>query len=591
MKPFKYLDRMGGSYLRKWVPLSILTGIISGFGAIILYYAIIWATNLLLWFGAEYMPPSPVGEGSTTVIPIGRPYLLPLITTLGGLLSGIIIYSLAPEAEGDGVDRAVDAFHNKQGEVRRGIPIIKLIASAITIGSGGSAGREGPAAQISAGFGSVLGKLLHLNVHDRRIIMAAGIGAGLGSIFKAPFGGAILGSEILYKRDFEVEALIPSFIASITGYSIFASVAGWTPVFGYVTGYAFTNPLELNFYAILGLLCGLVGILYVKTFYGLRTIFKKLKIPGILKPTLGGFLVGLMAIFLPQVMGMGYGWLQLAIDGNFVFLPFEIMLLLIFAKIFATALSVGSGGSGGVFAPSLVIGGMIGGVTWYIFHNLLSFSIASPAPFVIVGMMAFFGGVGKVPISVILMVSEMTGTYTLLVPSVIATILAYLISGDISIYESQVYTRAQSMAHRAEYSVPLLEKLKVEDAMMESVITVRPNDMITKAAKIMADNRIKGLPVLKDNNLVGIITLIDILRIPDLEREKTTVEQVMSKKLIVTYPDESLYEAFEKMIGHEIGRLPVMDRSNPKKLIGIITRGDIGSRYELEVHSLLESAQ
>jgi CIC family chloride channel protein len=591
MKPIKYLDRMGGSYLRKWIPLSILVGIIAGFGAIILYYAIIWATNLLLWFGAEYMPPSPVGEGSTTVVSIGRPYLLPLITTLGGLLSGIIVYSLAPEAEGDGVDRALDAFHNKQGEVRREIPIIKLIASAITIGSGGSAGREGPAAQISAGFGSVLGKLLHLNVHDRRIIMAAGIGAGLGSIFKAPFGGAILGSEILYKRDFEVEALIPSFIASITGYSIFASVTGWTPVFGYVTGYAFTNPLELNFYAILGILCGLIGILFVKTFYGLRTIFKKLKIPRILKPTLGGLLVGLMAIFLPQVMGMGYGWLQLAIDGNFVFLPFEIMLLLILAKIFATALSVGSGGSGGVFAPSLVIGGMIGGVTWYIFHNLLSFSITSPAPFVIVGMMAFFGGVGKVPISVILMVSEMTGTYTLLVPSVIATILAYLISGDISIYESQVYTRAQSMAHRAEYSVPLLEKLKVKDAMMESVITVKPEDMITKAAKIMADNRIKGLPVLKDNNLVGIITLIDILRIPDLEREKTTVGQVMSKKLIVTYPDESLYEAFEKMVGHEIGRLPVVDRSNPKKLIGIITRGDIGSRYELEVHLLLESIQ
>ncbi|MGQ9719467.1 MAG: chloride channel protein [Nitrososphaerales archaeon] len=589
--PLKYLDKIGGSYLRKWIPLSILVGVVAGFGAIILYNAIVWATNLLLWFGAEYLPPSPIGEGSTSVMPIGRPYLLPLITTLGGLLSGIIVYSLAPEAEGDGVDRAVDAFHNKQAEVRKEIPIIKLIASAITIGSGGSAGKEGPAAQISAGFGSVLGKLLHLNAHDRRIIMTAGIGAGLGSIFKAPFGGAILGSEILYKRDFEVEALIPSFIASITGYTIFASVMGWTPIFGYVTKYTFTQPLELNFYAFLGVACGLVGILYVKTFYGLRALFKKLRIPRFLKPAFGGFLVGLMAMFLPQIMSTSYGWLQLAMDGNFVLLPFEIMLLLIFAKILATALSIGSGGSGGVFAPSLVIGGMIGGVTWYIFHNLLSFSIVSPAPFVIVGMMAFFGGVGKAPISVILMISEMTGTYTLLVPSVIATILAYLISGDFSIYKSQVYTRAQSMAHRAEYSVPLLEKLKVEDAMMESVITVRPEDMINTVVKIMADNRIKGLPVVKDKKLVGIITLLDILRVPDLEREKTIVDKVMSKKLIVSYPDESLYQAFEKMAGHEIGRLPVVNRSDPKKLIGIITRGDIGSRYELEVHSLLEGAQ
>ncbi|MGQ9469431.1 MAG: chloride channel protein [Nitrososphaerales archaeon] len=591
MTPLKYLDRIGASYLRKWVPLSILIGVIAGFGAIILYNAIVWATNLLLWFGAEYMPPSPIGEGSTTVMPIGRPYLIPLITTLGGLLSGIIVYSLAPEAEGDGTDAAIDAFHNKQGEVRSRTPIIKLIASAITIGSGGSAGKEGPAAQISAGFGSFLGKLFHLNVHDRRIIMAAGIGAGIGSIFKAPFGGALLGSEILYKRDFEVEALIPSFIASITGYIIFASVMGWTPIFGYVTKYAFTNPLELNFYALLGLLCGLVGILYVKTFYGVRAIFKKLRIPRILKPALGGFLVGLMAIFLPQIMSTGYGWLQLAMEGNFTLLPFEIMLLLIFVKVLATALSIGSGGSGGVFAPSLVIGGMIGGVTWYIFHNLLPFSIPSPAPFVIVGMMAFFGGVGKAPIAVILMISEMTGTYALLVPSAIATILAYVITGDFSIYESQVYNRAQSMAHRAEYSVPLLEKLKVEDAMMGSVITIRPEDMINTAAKIMADNRIKGLPVVKDKNLVGIITLIDILRVPDETREKTIVDQVMSKKLIVTYPDESLYQAFEKMIRYEVGRLPVVDRSNPKKLIGIITRGDIGKRYEMEVHLLLESTQ
>ena len=586
MRTFKPLDKLRASYLRKWVPLSVLVGIVAGLGAIILDKAITYATDLFLGFGANYLPPSPP---SPIVMLIDHPSLIPLITTLGGLLSGIIIYKLAPEAEGHGTDAAIDAFHYKKGEIRSRIPIIKLITSVITIGSGGSAGKEGPAAQVSAGFGSIIGKLLRLNIHDRRILMAAGIGAGIGAIFKAPFGGALLGSEILYKRDFEVEVLIPSFIASITGYSIFSTVMGFSPIFAHVTTYAFTNPWELFFYAILGIFCGLIGILYIKVFYKMKRIFHESKIQKALKPALGGLIVGLIALFLPQVLGTSYGWLQLAINGDFIILPIEIMFLLIFAKIMATALTVGSGGSGGVFAPSLVIGGMVGGVTWYVCHNLFLFSTLNPAPFVIVGMMAFFGGVGKAPISVILMVGEMTGTYTLLVPSITATILAYRITGDLSIYESQIATRADSPAHRAGFSVSLLQRLKVKDAMNEDVITIKPENKISYVAKMMINERMKGLPVLKDEKMVGIITLKDVLQVPKEAREKTFIDQIMSKKLIVTYPDESLYHAFRKIIGYEIGRLPVVDRTHPEKLLGIITRGDIVRKHEVEVRLLLEA--
>ena len=586
MRTFKPLDKLRASYLRKWVPLSLLVGIVAGLGAIILDKAITYATDLFLGFGANYLPPSPP---SPIVMLIDHPSLIPLITTLGGLLSGIIIYNLAPEAEGHGTDAAIDAFHHKKGEIRSRIPIIKLITSAITIGSGGSAGKEGPAAQVSAGFGSFIGKLSRLNIHDRRILVAAGIGAGIGAIFKAPFGGALLGSEILYKRDFEVEVLIPSFIASITGYSIFASVMGFAPIFAHVTTYTFTNPWELIFYAILGIFCGLIGILYIKVFYKIKQIFHKSKINQILKPALGGLIVGLVALFLPQVLGTSYGWLQLAINIDFAILPIEIMFLLIFAKIIATALTVGSGGSGGVFAPSLVIGGMVGGVTWYVCHILFLFSTLNPAPFVIVGMMAFFGGVGKAPISVILMVGEMTGTYTLLVPSITATILAYSITGDLSIYESQIATRADSPAHRAGLNVSLLQRLKVKDAMNEDVITIKPENKISYVAKMMINERMKGLPVLKDEKMVGIITLKDVLQVPKEAREKTFIDQIMSKKLIVTYPDESLYHAFGKIIGYEIGRLPVVDRTHPKKLLGIITRGDIVRKHEMEVRLLLEA--
>ena len=217
------------AYFQRWLVIGALIGIVAGVGSIVFYVAIALCTHLFLGLGAGFVPPGPAGEGATVIHPIARPWLIPVITTLGGLLCGLIVYTFAPEAEGHGTDAAIEAFHHHGGKIRARIPPIKLLASAITIGSGGSAGREGPTAQIAAGFGSWLGDVLHLNEHDRRIAMATGVGAGIGSIFKAPFGGALLSGEILYKRDFETEALFPAFIASVVGFSIYCLWAGWTP--------------------------------------------------------------------------------------------------------------------------------------------------------------------------------------------------------------------------------------------------------------------------------------------------------------------------------------------------------------------------
>ena len=521
-----------------------------------------------------------------------RLYLIPLVTTVGGLCSGILVYGFAPEAEGHGTDAAIDAFHNKKGEIRSRIPLVKLVASALTIGSGGSAGREGPTAQIGAGFGSFLGRRLHLSLHDRRIAVAVGIGSGIGSIFKAPFGGAILSAEILYMGDFEVETLLPAFIASTVGYSIFASYAGWTPIFGYMNLGAFNDPLDLPFYAVLGIVCGLVGIVYVKGFYGTRALFQRLGMPRFLKPALGGFLVGIIGMFLPQVLGMGYGWLQIAMTGNFVLLPIILIPIIIVAKIVATSLTVGSGGSGGVFAPALVIGGLLGAALWIFLDGLLPNFGPVIAAFVIVGMMAFFGGVGKVPIAVILMVSEMTGGFALLVPSMVATAIAYVITGKYTIYRSQVQSRADSPAHRSEYSVPLLQKLFVKDAMTKKVITTTPNSPLSEVAEIMAKNGIKGIPVLDDNGrLVGMVTLTDVLQLHPDHRATTMVSSVMTKELVTTIPDESLYTAFDKMTSNQIGRLPVVEQGDSMKLIGIITREDIWRVYNIEIRSKLEEVK
>jgi CIC family chloride channel protein len=190
------------SYLRKWVPIALLIGTISGAGSILFYEAINLTSTYLLGGVTGFFAPSPIGEGGSLGSATTMFYLIPIVTTVGGLCSGILVYGLAPEAEGHGTDAAIDAFHNKKGEIRSRIPLVKLVASALTIGSGGSAGREGPTAQIGAGFGSFLGRKLHLSLHDRRIAVAIGIGSGIGSIFKAPFGGAIMSTEILYMGDF-----------------------------------------------------------------------------------------------------------------------------------------------------------------------------------------------------------------------------------------------------------------------------------------------------------------------------------------------------------------------------------------------------
>jgi CIC family chloride channel protein len=295
-------------YILKWLFISTLIGIVAGIGAIAFYAAIQFATGVFLKGLVGYQPPEPAGEGHPTLMSFwaaAHPWLLPIITTLGGLVAGIIVFSLAPEAEGHGTDAAIAAFHEGK-PIRARIPLIKLIASAITIGTGGSAGREGPAAQISAGFGSLLATLLRLDHQDRRIALATGIGAGIGAIFRAPLGGAILAAEILYKGDLEVEAILPALIASIIGYSIFGLWSGWNPIFTPPANLTFTSPPQLLYYVLLGILCGLLGLLYARGFYGITHLFHRLRLPNWVKPGIGGLLVGLIGLLVPQALGMGY---------------------------------------------------------------------------------------------------------------------------------------------------------------------------------------------------------------------------------------------------------------------------------------------
>ena len=430
----------------------------------------------------------------------------------------------------------------------------------------------------------MLADLFDLSASDRRIAVAAGIGSGIGSIFKSPLGGAILSMEVLYRRDFEYEALLPSFIASVVGYSVFASWNGWAPIFGSGTVPPFHRTSELLSYSILGVVCGLVGIGYGKSFYYLRDLFNSAEIPNWIKPAIGGLMVGLIGVFLPQILGTSYGWLQFAINGDFVSLPVTVMLAVAVFKILTTGLTIGSGGSGGVFGPGLVIGGMTGGVLWNVLHSCPAITPTSPSTFVIVGMMALFGGIAKVPLAMILMVTEMTMDYTLLIPSMLTCSIAYFVTGDSYIFESQVDVRAESPAHEHEYSVMLLKGLKVKEAMLSHVPIITSASAIDEVAALLKRYEVHAVPVVDGGKLVGIVAKLDAVRCIYQDLPEASVKEIMSYKLVVTYPDESLFDAMNKMIVNHISQLPVVEKDNPDQLLGMLALDDV---TRIQLHSKL----
>jgi CIC family chloride channel protein len=410
-------------------------------------------------------------------------WLLPVATTVGGLLSGALVYRFAPEAEGHGTDAAVKAYHHLNGVIRARVPLVKSVASALTIGSGGAAGREGPIVQVAGGLGSVLGRMLRLPPEEQRNLLLIGMAAGLSAVFKSPLGSAIFAVEVLYSTmAFEGGILIYTFTASAVAYAIAGLLTGWRPLFFLPSAIMpLERGLDLVWFALLGTTAGLVGAVLPTVFYRARDFFRDLKIPNPLKPALGGLLLGLMGIAVPQVLGGGYGWMQLAIAGS---LPLLLMAVLVFAKMAALALTVGSGGSGGVFAPSIFVGAMLGGAM-----AMLVKTVAHPGPdptaFVVVGMAALFAGAARVPIATLIMVTEMTGGYALILPSMLAVVLSFVIQSALTrsvkyptLYEAHVRRPAESPVHRTTYynavaAMLRQHKVRLDEDLVRQEVTER----------------------------------------------------------------------------------------------------------------------
>ncbi|MCV7399317.1 chloride channel protein [Mycobacterium fragae] len=456
-------DRGGGpfgrfvgnlEYLYKWLLLGVMVGVIAGLGAVAFYMALKYTGEFLLGYLAGYHVPTPlVDGGSAGSASYVRPWAIPLVTTAGALASALIVAGFAPEATGHGTDSAIEAVHSDPRHIRGRVVLVKMVASALTIGSGGSGGREGPTAQISAGFASLLTRRLGLSDADGRILVSLGVGAGIGAIFGAPLGGAVLAAGIVYRDDFEYGTLYPGFITSATAYAVFGSFLGFAPMFGYIDAeYRFESAWPLLWFVVLGLVAAAVGYLYARFFYATVTLTARLPGGAVLKPTIGGLLVGLLALAIPQILSSGYGWVQLASSKETLMaIPLWIVLVLPIAKIVATSLSIGTGGSGGIFGPGIVIGAFVGAAIWRLgelFH--LPGVPDGPGIFVVVGMMACFGSVSHAPLALLIMVAEMTGSFSVVPGAIIAVGIASLLMyhTKVSIYHAQRLNRETARAER-----------------------------------------------------------------------------------------------------------------------------------------------
>jgi len=566
--------------MRKWLVLGTMIGVIAGLGAVLFITTLEWAGRFFLSFLAGYTPPSPLGEGHAIASPgFVRPWALPLVLGLGGLISGILVFRFAPEAEGHGTDAAITAVHRNPQGIRWRVSVIKIIASAMTIGSGGSGGREGPTAQISAGFGSLLARRLELTPADARIAVAVGIGSGIGAIFRAPLGGAVLGAEILYRDDIEVEALIPSIVASIVGFSIFGAIKGFTPIFGFLRGYRFSHPVELVYYAGIGVAAGLVGIIYARTFYGVVGLTRRVPGSPMLKPAMAGVLVGLLGLAVPGVIGTGYGWVQRAMGPGLLTISLWIVVALPFAKILATSLSIGSGGSGGIFGPGMVIGGFVGAAAWRLLSPIAPAVPHTPAPFVIVGMIACFGSIAHAPLAVMLMVAEMTGSLELLAPAMVAVGLATLVVGDHTIYSGQLKTRADLPAYRFRFGMPLLASVAVKDVMSAPRLVLSADTSPGAALERLQAASLAGAPVVDANGMFMGSVEESTLSGQD---DEVPVGDLIGDGSSTIPIEATLDDAVEALAANRINWVPILD--SERRVVGIIAAADLirGQRMALQ---------
>lgn len=579
---------------------AALVGAVAGLVGAAFFAALEYVQRLLLEELAGYTPLRAHGETFLTSVELRpfRPWMLVLLLTGGGLACGLLT-RLAPEARGGGAEVMIDAFHHRAGIIRRRAIWLKWLASLCTLGSGGAGGREGPTMLIGGALGSAVARVLGVSTRERRILLVAGVAAGIAAVFRTPLGAALLAVEILYRDGFESDALIPSVLASVIAYSIVISIFGESTLFSHAPRFPFV-PAHLPLFALLALSIAFLATLFLTVFRASQKFFNRLPVPMWLRPGLGGLLLGLIGVPIVYYVGShihhpgqglgilsgGYGAVQMAISGV-TWLPMGwngvvLLLLLSLVKLGAASLTIGSGGSAGDFAPSLAIGGLFGGAFGRAAQILLHDPRIDPGAFALVGMGVFYGGIAHVPLSALVLVCELAGNYDLLVPLMLAQGIAFVALRHRALYEAQVPTQRDSPVHRDAILLDILKGFHVGDVMTQrrDFTTFRPRTPAAEMLHQVSDITWQEVfPVLDETGkLMGLISS-DALRLLAVEQQDAAwlVAADIMQPAVTLMPTDTVRSASEMMVASELREIPVVDAEH--RIVGFLDEREIAQAY------------
>lgn len=561
--PQRLRDWLVGSEVTKGMILATLVGVAAGLGAV----AFRW---LISSFHSLF-----IDGGEQAFGALGRYYII-IIPAIGGLLVGLIIYFFAREAKGHGVPEVMAAVASKGGRIRPRVSVVKTFASSICIGSGGSVGREGPIVQIGSAIGSAAGQWLRLPEDWVRTLVACGAAGGISATFNAPIAGVFFALEVILGR----------FISRSFGYVVVSSVVADVLAHAFlgdeqsflVPGYALKSAWELPWYIVLGIAAGAVAVIFMKVLYRSEDLFDAWRFPPYLKPVAGGIIVGLIGLYSLDLLGVGYGGVEKALAGEMALATLGIMCVL---KVVATSVTIGSGGSGGVFAPSLFLGAMLGGAFGEVANRLFPTIAAPSGAYAVAGMAAVFAGAARAPITAIIILFEMTRNYDIILPLMLAVVIATIVAKGLNkdtIYTAKV--RRSGVDLRRHEDVDLMRSITVGEAMTRKFPTVAPTMPVGELVAKLSKSRHHGFPVIdEDGRLFGVVTLADIEKGMTGEEDDLTVADIATKAPLVAYPNQSLYDALVKIGAKDVGRIPVVDRDDNTKLLGVLRRHDIIRAY------------
>ena len=566
------------AYLRKWTVIGIIIGVLSGLLVIAAYEAIRIFSSFFLSDIVRYIQPNPEDVAKLTsnyTLYVLKPWLIPIILGLVGLIIGILSTKLSTALGKNGIDEISDEFHNKKNQFSLKISSLRTLSNILAVGSGTSGGIEDSLAHTGSTLASIIGRVFKLNDEEIRIAITAGMGSAIGGILRLPFGGAIFSLELLYRRDFIIKSLFPVFLASITSYIISGIILNW-PSFLYVPQefIAKTSLQSLAAYGVIAAIIGIIGIGYVRTVHFFQKHFEAIKIPLYFKPALGGLIIGIFAIGFPEILGTGYGWLQLGTVGNYQIFPLWIMFPVILMKIFATSVSNASKNGTGLLGPTLVIGGLMGSALITLFHSFGIFMYIDTTSATLISIFAFLTASTRTPISAIVMGIEIVGSYTLLIPTVISVIISNIISGkDNYIYKNYVSNIKMQLLNAKKHDSKL-KNYQVKDVMNPDFYNVNKNTTVNDAIQIMRDLNVNTLVVTNnDDKFEGMVYIQDLGNISTIQ--DMNVASIMVCDPPMLRPLDPILDYFDLISKTAISEIPIISPDDSKLVLATLSISDI----------------